>query len=399
MLRTEPARPRSGRKPGRCPACEAGRLSAFLELPAVPVHCNLLWPDRQAALAAPRGDIRLGFCQACGLVYNTAFDPALVEYSQRYENSLHFSPRFRKYADDLAGRLVERFDLHGKRLVEIGAGDGDFLRLLCRRGGNRGLGFDPGYDGPPGEDGDGVTIVPDFYSEAHAGEPADFIVCRHVLEHIERPREFLASVRAAIGDRAGAALYFEVPDFNFTLRDLGIWDIIYEHCAYFTAPSLSRLFAAAGFAVSNVESAFGGQFLGLEAAPAPDGRSADDAGEVDALTRLVGSFAEVFRAKLDAWNEYLASLARDGRRAVVWGAGSKGVTFLNIVSASAVDRVVDINPRKHGMFVAGAGLPIVPPEALRDDPPDVVLVMNPVYRDEIRHELDHLRVRPDVLTV
>lgn len=398
MQRTKPLRRDAAPERERCPVCEDGRLSVFLDVPAVPVHCNLLWPDRESALAAPRGDIRLAFCDTCGLVYNTAFAPALVEYSQRYENSLHFSPRFRQYAADLAARLVERFDLHDKRVVEIGAGDGDFLRLLCREGGNSGLGFDPGYDGPAGEDGEGVTIVGGFYSETYADECPDFVCCRHVLEHIERPRDFLASVRRAIGERE-TPVYFEVPDFNYTLRGLGIWDIIYEHCAYFTAPSLRRLFTAAGFAVSNVESTFEGQFLSVEATAAAPRGTTDD-GEVERLGSLIASFADVYRAKIAAWNEYLAGLGRDGRSAVVWGAGSKGVTFLSVlVSARLIDRVVDINPRKHGMHVAGAGTPIVPPEALREEPPDVVLVMNPVYRDEIAGMTADLGLSPELVPV
>jgi hypothetical protein len=399
MLRTTPLSPGAEAKRDRCPACAGSPLSVFLELPAVPVHCNLLWPDRRAALAAPRGDIRLGFCRSCGLVYNTAFDPALVEYSQRYENSLHFSPHFQAYARALALRLIERFDLRGKRIVEIGAGDGDFLRLLCREGGNRGLGFDPGYDGPSPKDADGVTIIPEFYSEDHAAEPADFIVCRHVLEHIERPRDFLGSIRSTIGDRTDTAIYFEVPDFNYTLRDGGVWDVIYEHCTYFTAPSLSRLFAAAGFAVSGVESTFDGQFLGLEATPAPALQRPGDDTEVGRLAPLVASFAGVYRDKMNGWNEYLAGLHRGGRSAVVWGAGSKGVTFLNALpgAAAAIDRVVDINPRKQGMHVAGAGTLIVPPDALRDSPPDVVIVMNPAYSREVQGMTAGLGLAPELV--
>jgi hypothetical protein len=79
------------------------------------------------------------------------------------------------------------------------------------------------------------------------------------------------------------------------------------------------------------------------------------------------------------------------RRTVVWGAGSKGVTFLNILPNShQISYVVDINPRKHGMFVAGSGQKIVPPSFLVEYRPDVVVVMNAIYIDEIRRTMEDL---------
>ena len=74
-----------------CPVCGSARASVFAEMNQVPVHCNVLWPTREGALAAPRGDVQLAFCKECGHVFNTAFDPSLMEYTQLYENSLHFS--------------------------------------------------------------------------------------------------------------------------------------------------------------------------------------------------------------------------------------------------------------------------------------------------------------------
>jgi hypothetical protein len=42
--------------------------------------------------------------------------------------------------------------------------------------------------------------------------------------------------------------YLEVPNGLFTLRDLGIWDLIYEHCQYFTAASFVAVVEAFGTA-------------------------------------------------------------------------------------------------------------------------------------------------------
>jgi SAM-dependent methyltransferase len=262
----------------RCPACESSDLRVFFERAAAPVLCNVLWPTVDEAKNAPAGEIRLGFCDLCGMIYNTAFDEAAIDYDQDYENSLHFSPRFQDYADELASRLIKRYELHDRTVIDIGCGKGDFLRLLAKVG-NECIGFDTSFEGDLEEKvGAGsIRVVRDFYGEAHSSLGGDLICCRHVLEHISAPTEFLRQVCRAASATAGAATYFEVPNALWTLRDMGVWDIIYEHCSYYTAPSIERLFRAAGFAPEPAYEAFGGQYLCVETrlGDAPPAESAD----------------------------------------------------------------------------------------------------------------------------
>jgi C-methyltransferase C-terminal domain len=118
------------------------------------------------------------------------------------------------------------------------------------------------------------------------------------------------------------------------------------------------------------------------------------------VAAAVDEFRRRHQAQLASWDARLAGLSASGRRAVVWGAGSKGVAFLcALPAAERIEVAVDINPYKHGMFMAATGQRIVPPAFLADYRPDVVIVMNPIYRDEIRAELDRLRVEADVVAV
>ena len=64
-----------------------------------------------------------------------------------------------------------------------------------------------------------------------------------------------------------------------------------------------------------------------------------------------------------------------------------------------IDYMVDINPAKQGKFAAGTGHEIVGPDHLRNEPPDVVLVMNPVYLDEISESVRQMGIDARVLTV
>jgi SAM-dependent methyltransferase len=384
-----------------CPVCEERALVPFLEVEQLPVFCNVLWPTREAALRAPRGDIRLGVCEGCGMIRNLAFDPELVAYSPAYENSLHFSPAFQAYAKSLADRLIARYDLRGKDVIDIGSGKGDFLSLLCEQTGNRGVGFDPSYDGKELDGSGRLEFVRDYYSDAYAERPADLISCRHVLEHVESPRELVATVARASGMQRGTTLYFEVPDGGYMLRESAVWDVIYEHPSYFTAPALRHLFEDSGLAVLDLGVAFGGQYLWIEAAREGLGEPANGASPAPAeLARHAESFGHAYADKVERWSERLERFRQEGRRVALWGAGSKGVTFLNVIpGGSGVEKAIDLNVRKHGRFVPGTGTEVASPEELRSSPPDVVLVMNPLYEDEIRAQIDELGLRPEVLPV
>lgn len=384
----------------RCPICAGDVQVDFMLIGQAPVHCNLLWNTKASAQNAPLGEIRLCFCPTCGHVFNRAFEPTKMEYTQAYENSLHFSPRFQEYATSLAGELVERHHLYNKDVVEIGSGQGDFLTMLVEGGGNRGVGFDPSYIPAEARQHPNIRMIQDFYSDKYANYPADFICSRHVLEHIHQPDDFLRAIRGVIADRRGVVVFFEVPNVLYTLGDLGIWDIIYEHYSYFSRYSLSQAFVQNGFQVLDTRETFNGQFLTIEAVPIdyPQKRTNPPIIGVDQMAQLVASFGENYRAKYSAWQQRLESMAEQRRRIVVWGAGSKGVSFLNALKAeSSIEFVVDINPRKRGMFIAGTGQQIVPPEFLKDYQPEAVIIMNGNYKDEIQASLNALDLRAEIL--
>jgi SAM-dependent methyltransferase len=358
----------------------------------VPVQSNRFWKTREEAKRCPIGSIRLGYCPVCDFVTNLSFEPAKVEYAETYENSLHFSPFFQDYARSLAVDLIDCYDLHGKRLIEIGCGKGDFLVMLCKLGDNYGVGFDPAYvQQEDHKEMEGkVEFVKDLYSERYIDYEADVIVCRQTLEHIPDPRAFLTRLSRflATSNKRAVHVFFEVPNALHVFRKLSIWDIIYEHCSYFTSRSMLQVFSLSGFQIHKLTKEFGDQYLCIYTQPNTGDVSYRNHKQIDAVDSIaddVVSFTANYEHKIKEYRKKLKQIEDRGERVVIWGAGSKGVTFLNAFKDQClIEYAVDINPRKQGMFIPGTGQRIVSPKFLLDYRPDVTIIMNPIYQTEIK---------------
>jgi SAM-dependent methyltransferase len=361
-------------------------------------------PSRDVAMNYPKGDIKLGYCGNCGFVSNTAFNPTVHEYSTQYEETQGFSATFRAFHSRLAASLIEKYDLRNKKVVEIGCGKGEFLTLLCEMGKNHGIGFDPAFvkERNPAPAGLDIEFIQDFYSEKYCDVRADFFCCKMTLEHIPETANFIRIVRRAIGENSDATVFFQVPDLLRVLKDLAFWDIYYEHCSYFCAGSLARVFREAGFDVLETWTDYDDQYLMITAKPSTKSSPITDL-ERNAPALVAASidkFLPEQKTLVNDWKQRLSELRRCGRRAVVWGSGSKGVAFLTMLNLNeAIEYVVDINPYRQGKFMAGTGQQIVGPEFLREYKPDVAIAMNPVYQSEIQRDLSRMGLATTVLSV
>jgi SAM-dependent methyltransferase len=386
--------------PHLCPSCGHRAERPFYEVDGVPVHQVKLVRTRAAALDCARGDIRMCFCASCGFIWNGAFDPARMRYEDDYESTQAVSPTFNAFHERLARDLIERFDLHGKRVVELGCGQGEFVTMLAEMGDNEGFGFDRVIRAP-GNIGK-VTFIKDLYAEPYRDLAPDFVCCKMTLEHVHDVSEFLRRLRRTVGDRPESVVFFMIPEVTRILHLRAFWDIYYEHCSYWSPGSLARAFRIAGFDPVQVWTDYGDQYVLIAARPSAStpGRGGVLANEEPpaTLAAKVRGFAQAVAADRARWRQWLDGLRRAGRKTVLWGGGSKGVAFLTTLDVRQdVDYAVDINPRRSGTFIAGTGQQIVAPAFLAQYRPDVVIVMSPIYLPEIRAQLDRMGVRPQRL--
>ena len=377
-----------------CPVCGTSHLKKFLAIHQMPVLNNVFYKSKNQALNVPKEDIILGYCSHCDFITNMVFDENLIHYSNLYENSLHYSQVFQQYALELAEDLLKRYQLNQKNILEIGCGKGGFLKLLCKGTTNQCIGFDPSYD--DSNNLKNITIIKDYYTEKYSHFVGDFYLSRHTLEHVQNPVHFISSIFASAHKNPSAILFVEVPNALYMLYDAAIWDIIYEHCSYFTPNSLSFLLYIIGFHVSSVYETYSRQFLCIEAKI--ENKNNRFQKQPESIERIVKDFSLKYEQKIKYWQNKINQPARDGKKVVIWGAGSKGVSFLNSVPYSNyIGYVVDINPKKQGKYIPGGGQEIVNEEFLIDYEPDIVLLSNEIYFKEIQNKINKMGLSPQFL--
>lgn len=325
----------------------------------LPVFQNKMFVDRESALACPKGDLVLVEDPATGLVFNAAFDPALLQYDPEYQNEQARSAVFLDHLEAVERILSRHFP--ERHIIEVGCGKGYFLGFLESRG-YQVTGIDPAYEG------DNPRVVKACF-DASLGLCAEAIVLRHVLEYIPDPFAFLATIARANGGQG--KIYIEVPCLDWISGHYAWFDLFYEHANYFRISDFHRMFGT----VLESGNLFAGQYLYAIAELATLRQPVLDSGDGFVFP---GDF-------LTGIHRLAPSLL--GKRNAIWGGASKGVIFALYMQKAGVpiDLVIDINPAKQHKFIAGTGLQVLPPlEALAQlRPGDNILVMNSNYFEEI----------------
>lgn len=384
-----------------CPSCNNENIEGFFSIKDAPVFSLVTVKSQEEALAVPRKDIELGFCHDCGFIFNRLFDTSIDYFTLGYEDQQGFSKTFMEYLTRISKDLIQKYSLNGKTLLEIGCGKGDFINLLNGLAGGKGIGVDPAYE-EGRQTNPNLTFYKEFYSQKHGELEVDFICCRHTLEHIHNTYGFLSLIRSSIKTASAPVVFFEIPQISRILDIQAFWDIYYEHCSYFSAGSLGKLFRRAGFEVLDIHLDYSDQYLLIEAIPSEnisDKELAIEESVAEQIT-LFQRFKVEIDEQLSEWRSRLVDLKSKGKKAVVWGGGSKSVGFLtNFADLELVHYVVDINPHMEGNYIPGIGCKYVQPTFLAEYQPDTVIIMNGVYEDEITKTMHDMGVFPEVYTL
>lgn len=366
-----------------CPICKSNKTYTFLNKKDIPVYQNFIFREMDKAINSIRGNLSLAICKECEFIFNYDFEVDKVQYNEIYDNTQTCSPKFQKYIDGIINKLIDRYELQNKTIVEVGCGKGLFLKQITEISNGKGYGFDPSYEDEKIQL-DGKLVFENKYYDKNCSEmQADLVILRHVIEHIQNPIEIIQSINEALVNSPDALLYIETPCVEWILKNNIIYDFFYEHCSYFTKKSLKNLLEIADFEILEMDHTFEGQYIYAIAKVKNICK--------DSLFDMAIKYAENVENKKHKWNKNL--LNYNGNIAV-WGAGAKGVTFLNDMDPNCkfINCIIDINENKQNNFIPGTGHKIVSYTEIRKRNIKTIIVMNWNYIDEIKLLLDKIDI-------
>jgi len=343
-------------------------------------------------------------CEQCLLVQLPAYLPADAIFDDDYAYYSSFSTSWVEHARRFVAGAVERLGLSPERsfVVEVASNDGYLLQHVVAAG-IRCLGIEPTANTAAAAVERGVPTLVEFLGQV-TGEkvraehgPADLVVANNVFAHVPDIVDFARGLRALVADDGRVSI--EIPHLQRLIEGNEYDTIYHEHFSYLSLLTTQRVLAAAGLTVVDVEelASHGGSLrtwsAPTEGAPEPSEAVARvlAAEEAFGLHTVEGhaGFAEQVAQVRDDFVSFLLSARREGKRVVAYGAPGKGNTLLNHcgVRADLLGFAVDRNPYKHGRFLPGTHVPILPPSALDDARPDYVVVMPWNLRREISEQL------------
>jgi hypothetical protein len=383
----------------RCPICESSDISPIFTDARVTKYGLQRHFTREPALQAEQGELAFHMCCQCTFVFNAAFNPATMDYMVDYESSRSHSQVFRDYMNGVAEEVKEVCDIEGKRVVEVGCGDGHFLTALRQKATFAGYGFDPSVltDTLRTSFSD-LRFVRGRYTSQSLPRPPDVLLLRHILEHQGRPHDFLESLwpdeRSA---EVGMKIYVEVPDWGWIVDHLQIQALSYDHCSYYSPSSMERLLNKYGVTADRVGCRFDNEYLAYFGS-IRSGRPPQQVIGTDHLIDKTQAFGRVVKELIANMRDLIE---RYGADAVVWGAAGKGTLFLNLLNLdyNCLPYVVDSNPRRHKTYIPVTGQQVISPEDLRSLKPRCVLLTNRLYAHEIAGQLDALGVHSEMLAI
>jgi len=352
-----------------CRLCNYDGIEPIMELLGVPRWNHRLLQENELA-----GDYSINLtayrCPSCSFV---SVPMRLNEdYYDDYINVPSLSNQAKLFQSNQAKEFVERFNLIGCKVLEVGCGDGFFLHSMKSVGVDC-YGIEPSRVQRELACSLGLVVEQGILSGGRrlADAPFDAFVTRQVFEHVEDMRDFLLTIRSNL--RNGAVGLVEVPNLSKLANEARFFDFIPEHINYFTENTLSLSLELAGYEV-------------VEISPVQDGESLRALVRWSSLPEydLLAMRAESLRNDIA---KFLASAKLQGRKVAIWGAGGKGLSMMAIAGLNQDLLLVDGDPGKVGLYTPVSHLRVSPPSELAAQGIEAVIIMAPAYEKEIAQML------------
>lgn len=362
-----------------------------------PILQNIVYDSKNKAKNINVCDIKI-IQDNSGFIFNEKFNPDLDIYDSNYDNSVpsNFHKNYYSKIIKHISKYIQKRKISNTKIpniLEIGCGNGEFLKQMKREIQEKfkGIGVDPSYVGDKSLYGGELIFYNDYFSEKTLEKikNVELVILRHTLEHIPNPDKFLNKIQNIFSSKGlkDVPIFIEVPDVDWIFENSSYWDFFYEHVNYFSKHSLSNKIYNIGMDVKSIKNEFGDQYIWADAVINPVSKIKNKEFEL----KSYGS--NLFR-KIILDTEIKLGRIKNDSKIVIWGMASKGIIYslTHMNEKISFDYFVDINIKKQGKYTPKLGVKIIGPKKLPRFEKLSIIVMNPNYSDEIKRELENLKL-------
>jgi SAM-dependent methyltransferase len=389
----------------RCRFC-SGALHDFVDLGMSPL-CESFLAAEQLNGMERFYPLNVRVCGQCFLAQVEEY-VAPEDIFREYAYFSSYAESWLEHARRYVAMSIERFSLDraSSHIVELASNDGYLLQFFVERG-YRVLGIDPAENVAKAAEARGVPTLTRFFGRALAGEMvkddklADLVIGNNVLAQVPDINDFVAGVAMIL--KPEGVVTIEFPHLLKLMAENQFDTIYHEHFSYFSLVTAERIVAAHGLRLFDVEEIWthGGS---LRLFVCHENATHETQAAVAALAareRKAGleclgtyaAFAERVKETKRKLLDFLITARRAGKSVVGYGAPGKGNTLLNYcgIRTDFLDYTVDRNPYKHGKFLPGTHIPVLPPERIAETRPDYLLILPWNFKGEIMEQMAFIR--------
>lgn len=311
-------------------------------------------------------DLQLCQCSGCGLIQ---FDCEPVSYYRDVIRAGGYSTTMKALRRRQYSRLIELCGLEGKKIIEIGCGQGEFLETLSEFP-VKVYGIEHKADLVEKAKAKGLNVRLDFAERSGQhleGAPFDAFLSFNFLEHQPDPNGMMRCIYDNLTD--GGYGLITVPRWEYILANNSFYELLHDHIANYTEEALTFLLNKNGFTVVEREVVN------------------DDTTSFIVRKRLktdISGLKGNFDRLASQMKEFVNSRYEKGQKVAVWGASHQGFTAISTSGiGERLSYIIDSAPFKHGKYSPASHVRIVPPDHFFSEPVDTILIIAPAFTDEI----------------
>jgi len=327
-------------------------------------------------------DLEVRQCSHCELVQLTN-EP--VHSYKDVIRAVGFSDEMKKFREEQFGNFIKENSLYEKKVLEVGCGDGEYLRVM-RDAGAETFGLENNPMLARKSRARGLSVYQGYITDKNSrviNHPFDAFFTMNFLEHAPNPKQLLEGIRNNL--KEGGVGIVEVPNFDMMAATGHFSEFIGDHLSYFTKSSLTFLLDASGFEVLECSSIWHDYIISATVAK----RDKEESSRLAGFTKNKIDF-ELFEKKK---NKDLSSLDKyirgyEDNSVAVYGAGHQSLALIALSGIGPrLKYIVDDAPFKQGRKSPASNVPIVSANTLREDPAKAIVVIGASYSDEIVDKL------------